>query len=1006
MSMPNAGPDARSLDPLAPPGVARFVGRARERAQLADALGVALDGHFRVVLVTGEPGVGKTRLVTATVAGLASGSVVLSARAYPMGSTASLGMWVEALDRHLRALDQGTIRQLCDGVADELAALLPSVALAFDAQLGTEPPRIRILASLSVLLERLAARSPLVVHLDDAHLADGTSWETLSYLANNLPTSRILVLVSARPGELSQHAAALEVLSALEQEGQLARLSLAPLPADDLADLATGVVGRELASHALVEWLMDRTRGNPLFALGLLGALIEEGADLAHPALRRLPESLTDRVEAGLAGLQPNDRAVLELLATVGYRAQFSELLGLAGLRADELARILERLGHRRLLHETDRERELSYEVAHPLIAEVVYAGIGGARRRSLHLGVARVLIASGRPGAAAAHFLLAAPVGDPEAVSALIAAFRQAETRELTREAMTILDGLLQLVPSGDPRWSDVFDVMRPLAPWIIDHRTDVGASIGTRAMLAIEQVIALQPDKVRLALVKFNLATFSAWGSGDLVAARRRIEEAHALLEEAGEHQMARLAANEIGYLSGLEGDLPAHERQARQILEAADSDGQTFVALQALCSLALALLWSGQLAASFQYMERALIIAREEQYLYRVTYVLALLGFASTLDGDAVASHLHLEEAMAANPAYRDTLLPDLRASCHWMTGELAEGASWAVELSGWLTSGAVSRRRSFGAVFAALCLLELGRVEQADHLLRKASEPFGTSRWWLYGQLLAWANAVASWRTTSSAASVAALTDAADSIVGVGGSMLAPLVVADLAEVAAHARDQPLACHVAELLNRMSMPESEPFVGLASFVRAAVALASGRSDESADEADRSAASFARSGWQLWQGRALALGGRATAERVAAFRASEASDDDVRGRDLLVDRANRMLGDASELFAAIGAATRHQEVEADRSALDRRGRKTARARDGDQVTSRELEVAMLAVEGLSARDIAQKLYISKRTVETHLASVYRKLGVSSRLELARSLARLNEGPRPISQ
>jgi DNA-binding CsgD family transcriptional regulator len=984
MPLPNPDGGPGRMTPPVEPGPERFVGRGVERARLEADLAVAIRGKLRVVLLTGEPGVGKTRLVAEVTGAHRTDVAVLSARGYPMGATASLGVWVEALDRHLRGLDAAKVQRVSAGVADELAALLPAVAAAVGTQGPTEPPRVRILAALAVLLERLADEIPVIVRLDDAHLADGSSWEALSYLAHNLSSARILVVVVARPVELGEHPAALEVLGALEQEGHLFRRTVAPLPVDAVAELAAAVLGVESAGGVLVEWLMQRTRGNPLFAIGLLTALVEEGADLSYPALRRLPESLTERIEGRLAGLGIADRAAIELLATVGYRAPLEELVALCGLPPDELAVVLERLVRLRLIDETEDGVELTYELAHPLIAEATYASIGGARRQALHRHVARALVTAGRPGAAAAHFTRAAPVGDSEAVSTLIIAFHQAETRELTREAMAILEGLLHLLPGGDARWSDVFDAMRPQAPWIVDHRTDVGASTGIRAMQAIEQVLEARPDKVRLALVKFNLASFLAWGNGDLAAARRRIEDAIDLLEDAGQRMMALLAANELGYIAGLEGRLDEHERQARQTLDEADAAGEIFVVLQALCSLALALLWSGQLAESFPYLDRALAIARSEHYLYRVTYVLALLGFAESIATDAARARLRMEEAVAGNPAYRDTLLPDLWAACHWMSGELSEGASWAVELSGWLTSGAGSRRRSFGAVFAGLCLLELGRVDQAASLLGQASIPFGSSRWWLYGHLLAWAAAVLSWRTEPSPASIAELSAAADSIVAVGGSMLAPLVVADLAEAAADMSDAEQAAHAAELQARIIVPQTDACDGLTAFVAAARAFTRREFADAAIASERAAAAFGRSGWRLWQGRALVLAGRALAGQALAA-----------GQPVGA-RAVAALDEASEIFGALGATTRRHQTNAARTAITRRGRKSARKGNGElPLTAREHEVARLAADGLQTKDIARQLFIGKRTVETHLANVYIKLGIKTRLELARRLS-----------
>jgi predicted ATPase len=322
-----------------------------------------------------------------------------------LGATASLAVWVEALDRHLRTLDPTTVKGLAAGATDELSVLLPAVASAVGYRIDREPPRIRILASLAVLLERLATQRTLLVHIDDAHLADGSSWEALSYLAQTLAASPIAVVLTARGGELAEHAAALEVLSSLEQDGRLARRSLRPLPRSGVADLAATMVGAAEVTDELVTWLDERARGNPLFTTELIASLVEEGSDLTRPRLDRLPESLTARIEARLITMPANERAVVELLAVIGHRAPFDDLEALSSQPATTLVADLEHLVRLRLVEEQDDSTELSYEVAHPLIADAVYASISGARRRAVHQEVARALVAADRPGAAAAHF-------------------------------------------------------------------------------------------------------------------------------------------------------------------------------------------------------------------------------------------------------------------------------------------------------------------------------------------------------------------------------------------------------------------------------------------------------------------------------------------------------------------------------------------------------------------------------------------------------------------------
>jgi DNA-binding CsgD family transcriptional regulator len=231
-------------------------------------------------------------------------------------------------------------------------------------------------------------------------------------------------------------------------------------------------------------------------------------------------------------------------------------------------------------------------------------------------------------------------------------------------------------------------------------------------------------------------------------------------------------------------------------------------------------------------------------------------------------------------------------------------------------------------------------------------------------------------------------------------------LAPLVGADVAAAAAHRRDVQEATHAAELQARLTVPVAEPFAGLSAFVGAAYAFAHSRPGDAAIGAEQAAAAFGRSGWRLWQGRALTLAGRSLAAQALADRAESRVVPVVGptpgtqvphlGDDA---RAVELLDQASDLFDAIGANTRRQESDVARSALSRRGRKSKRqAETAIPLTAREHEVARLAADGLSARDIAGQLFIGKRTVETHLANVYIKLDVKSRLELARRLSALD--------
>src|SRR5256714_9272707 len=257
---------------------------------------------------------GKPRLAPEAMEDRRRASTELSARAHPLGDTASFGLWVEALERQLRTLGKQDVAALCGGFLDDLASLLRSVAVVRGAAPDREPPRPRLLEGLAVLLANLAEQAPVVVVLDDVHLADASSWDALHYLAGSLSTERILVVASARPGELAEHPVAQRVLLDLEQIGALHRVEIGPLPADAVRELTEEVIGAA-AEPELIDWLGSRAQGNPLFVLGLIQALVEEGGDLARPVLRPLPDGLAERVRVRLDRLDAGQRRVMGVLA-------------------------------------------------------------------------------------------------------------------------------------------------------------------------------------------------------------------------------------------------------------------------------------------------------------------------------------------------------------------------------------------------------------------------------------------------------------------------------------------------------------------------------------------------------------------------------------------------------------------------------------------------------------------------------------------------------------------
>ena len=127
------------------------------------------------MILEGESGIGKTRLASETVETEGQGAITLSARGYPLGAASSFGLWAEAFDGYMRDLPPATVAEICGDALDELAAILHS-ARAAGGCCDCDPSAVRLRDALAVLLRNLARRRPVVVLLDDLHLADTSSW--------------------------------------------------------------------------------------------------------------------------------------------------------------------------------------------------------------------------------------------------------------------------------------------------------------------------------------------------------------------------------------------------------------------------------------------------------------------------------------------------------------------------------------------------------------------------------------------------------------------------------------------------------------------------------------------------------------------------------------------------------------------------------------------------------------------------------------------------------------
>jgi tetratricopeptide (TPR) repeat protein len=719
--------------PLPPP----LVGRDAEIAALEEHLALVRKGAFRVVLLTGEPGIGKTRLINELAQRHRDSAVVVGSRAFELGMTYSLALWVEAFERLLGPVPATEVRRLCGSSLHDLALVFPSARRALAAAPGTEDPAPghepdrnpdpeRLLRALTELLDNVNAGGPVIVAFDDVHNADASSWQALYHLARRLPDRPVLVVATARTADLARHPVADQVLAGLEQDDVLARLALQALTGESVAALTRAVVGADDVPSALVSWLAERSRGYPLFAVGLLRALLEEGADLARPRLARVPESVAGRVALLVSRLDPEDRELLDVLAVIGGRVDLDCLARAGGRPLAGLGVPLERLTRSRLVVEYEEGRRLSYEVAHPLVQDAVYESIGGARRRTFHRLAGRALVADGNFGAAAPHFLRSADPCDPEAVETLIRAVRQAENRNLYQETLPLLTALLDLLDPDDQRWLDVLDAMTWRAEWVVDHLVENGAAVAVAVMRRIERQLAASGDRLREGTVQFRLASFLAIGAGqpaDAAAACRRARE---LFAAEGHADLALLALNELGWIRYCAGDLPGHRRLALEVLDKAERRGDRVALIQSLGALGYLAAAQGRFGEADRHLRRSGDLALAADKRYRYVWSLTMTGLALAMAGQLAASRTTFERALR-DPEAGDALTLEISAQCDWLSGRL-DDVIRRVSQSAARRPLAGSQRRAWAAAFAARAAAERGQPDAAARLFALATATY--------------------------------------------------------------------------------------------------------------------------------------------------------------------------------------------------------------------------------------------------------------------------------------
>jgi DNA-binding CsgD family transcriptional regulator len=961
------------------PNAEQLVGRTAELGVIDGVLGELQQKSFGALEVVGEPGIGKTRLLAELgERGDQQGLLVLSGSASEFEGELPFWVFVDALDEYVQALEPKRLNALGDETLAELAHVLPSMAGVADAAPGPQDDRYRTHAAVSQLLEALAATKPLVLLLDDLHWADTGSIELLASLLRRPPAAAVLLAMAMRPRQVPERLSG--ALDRARRDERVATIELGALSADEARELVGDVDGAAAAA------LYEQSEGNPFYLEQLArsprapGGAAGTGDGNVSLAGVDVPPAVAAALTGELALLPAEMRRVLEGAAVAGD--PFEPELAAAAAGMDEPATIdaLDELLVRDLVRPAGVPRRFRFR--HPLIRGAVYEAAPGGWLLGAHERAAEALAERGASAIERAHHVeFSARRGDMEAI-ALLREAGAAAARRTPATAARLFAGALRLLPATAKA-----DERASLLEGMAAAQVAVGLLEEPHAAMLESLELREDSPELRVRLTAAIASLENLLGRHDEAHARL-VNALEALPDEASPESAGLLLELAIDRLYRM--DYVSMREFAERAVAAVSESGPNTLTAAAVGVLALAQVCIGAMAEAAATCDEgtALIESMSDDELARSRRGANNLAVPELYIDRYEAATRHSERALSvARATGQGQFLPTLfwtgvvRTACGRLR-EAAELLDTAVEIArlanhaqglAWNLGG-----RSFAATAAGDVEPALATAEEAVEALR-GHEPTYPSVW--AGFALASA-------LLPAGEPARALEVLFDSNGGAGLELMtAPLrpggfelvtrcrlalgLRDEAAEAAARARD------AAEALGQR-MPAA-----VAGRAAAAVELEVGDAAAAAEPPPASAATAADVGAPVEAALSRLLAGRALA--AAGER----------------DRAIAELQQAAADFHDCGANGHAAQAERELGKLGRRvHRRTAPGkRDGagiELLTERELEVARLIVDRKTNSQIATELFLSPKTVETHVRHLFQKLEVSSRVEVARVVER----------
>ena len=444
-----------------------FVGRGDEHAVLAGALGDAARGERRVVLLTGEAGLGKTRLVS-QFAGRAheDGALVLYGRCDD-DLASPYRPWAELLC-HLVEHDRD---DLLDGLSApnvaELARIVPALRDRVEEDAPDAGDRYALFAAVTSLLRSLATNRTVMLILDDLHWADSESLGLLRHVVAELPSARLMIVGTYRQTDLEAGDALSNATAHLERESGVERLAMRGLDDGEVVELVQSVAGHELddRGQSLAHALWAETSGSPFFVVEMLRHLAESGSITQGEDGRwtstlelkdiELPQSVRAVVGQRVQRLGDAARRLLSVASVIGREFELTVLAHAADQGEDQVLDELERAMEAGLAAELDEGDRFTF--THALVQHTLYDELSASRRARLHRRIAEAIesVVGDEPGARvgelANHWLAAVQPSDRErAIGYARAAGDRALELLAPDDAVRWYAQALEVVPAG----------------------------------------------------------------------------------------------------------------------------------------------------------------------------------------------------------------------------------------------------------------------------------------------------------------------------------------------------------------------------------------------------------------------------------------------------------------------------------------------------------------------------------------------------------------------------